>query len=340
MTDLTTCTMTTAIDSPSRVSLEEHIAESSEKRPSSRKSALNYSFSPDEQERAQRILEMKVEFIPSDSFSESGAAEQILGELPRKSDVDSSLDLPKAPRDTPPYLAELYALPLLERDEERNLFRGMNFLKFRAGELQKTIDVEQPRSELLDQIEAHLADALRIRNRIVAANLRLVVSIAKTVVDPANKFDVLVSDGNVPLIRAAELFNFERGTRFSTYATWAIRNSLYRSTPRNRRQQKRFATGTEGVFEAATDDHTSEQADIALQKETKKLVVRMVACLDDRDRRIVSSRFGLGDCDQPLKFREIAEQLGISTERARQLLVRSIRQLQELADREQLEPAS
>jgi RNA polymerase sigma factor (sigma-70 family) len=330
--------MSTATDDGSRGEFGQIRVEFVENRQSAKKQKMQRSPSPDEQERALRILEAKIEFISSDSFSEPGAAEEILGELPQESVEDSRIDLPKAPRDTPPYLAELYAIPLLVSDEERNLFRGMNFLKFLACELQETIDAEMPRSELLDQIEAHLADAQRIRNHIVGANLRLVVSIAKTVVDAANEFDTLVSDGNVPLIRAVELFDFERGTRFSTYATWAIRNSLYRSAPRNRRQQKRFATGSEGIFEAAASDQSTEQSDISFHQETKSLVARMVSNLDDRDRRIVSFRFGLEDGDQPLKFREISEQLGISTERVRQLLVHSVRQLRELAEREQLEP--
>ena len=189
----------------------------------------------------------------------------------------------------------------------------------------------------MERIEQLLADALAVRNQIVRANLRLVVSIAKKLVDSANSFDDLVSEGNLPLIRAVEIFDFERGTRFSTYATWAIRNGLYRSTPRNRRQRQRFVTGGDVVLSTIESTTTSEFADVMSQTGLKQAVSKLIERLDGRDRRIVLSRFGLYEDGQPRKFREIAAELNLSTERVRQLLGRSLDRMREFADADQLE---
>ena len=65
-----------------------------------------------------------------------------------------------------------------------------------------------------------------MKNQIIRSNLRLVVSIAKRHVGPSNNFFELVSDGNMSLIRAVEKFDYSRGNKFSTYASWAIMKNL------------------------------------------------------------------------------------------------------------------
>ena len=82
----------------------------------------------------------------------------------------------------------------------------------------------------MDQIENLYDESVATKNQIIRANLRLVVSIAKRYVAPANDIFELVSDGNMSLIRAVEKFDVSRGTRFCTYATAAILNK-FRSQP-------------------------------------------------------------------------------------------------------------
>ena len=291
--------------------------------------------------RARRILFQPIEFIPSQEFADPDATAEILAPTPGlPAETIQSGDLPelsKAPAGTPPYLASLYEVPLLTKAQEQHLFRKMNFLKFRAEQTRRTLGRQCPEPDLLDRIEDDLSKALAIRNYIIRANLRLVVSIAKTVVDRSNSFEELVSDGNVPLIRAVEIFDFERGTRFSTYATWAVRNSLYRSTPRNRRHHKRYLTGSDTFFESASDHRTSVGAQESYHRRLRAVIDRMLSKLDRRDKQIVIARFGLDKAGKPRKFREIAEGLNISTERVRQLLARSLGRLQEFAEFESIE---
>ena len=93
------------------------------------------------------------------------------------------------------------------------------------------LDLNRPKSRLLDRIEKLYDESVATKNQIIRANLRLVVSIAKRYVGPARDFFELVSDGNMSLIRAAEKFDVSRGNKFSTYASWAIDEELRPHNP-------------------------------------------------------------------------------------------------------------
>jgi RNA polymerase sigma factor (sigma-70 family) len=155
-----------------------------------------------------------------------------------------------------------------------------------------------------------------------------VVSIAKTLADTANPIEDLISEGNVPLMRAVEIFDFTRGLRFSTYATWAVRHRLFRCAPRNRRYSRRFVAGTETPFGSVADSRPTESAP-ADPGPLRTTLGRWLDQLPERERTIVEARFGFTANQKPAKFREIAADLGISTERARQLLLRAMNKLRQ-----------
>ena len=279
-------------------------------------------------ERFARLRELKIEYIRSPEFDRPERVPEIV--QPWTGTSAASTISP--PADTPPYLAALYAIPLLTKEQEFHLFRQMNYHKYAAAKLQERLRSGRASKARADQMERHLAEAETLRNQIVQANLRLVVSIAKTLVDPSNSLDELISEGNLPLIRAAEIFDFTRGLRFSTYATWAVRNGLYRLTPKNRRQRRRFVTGAGESMSQWSDRKDSAHGSERHWSNLRTEVSNLLDELAPRERMIVAARFGLDSEARGLRFHEIAGRLDLSTERVRQLLSRALGRLRDVAE--------
>ena len=172
-------------------------------------------------QRLKQIQELELDYIPNERFGRTRAAEEraILGPPPENRQPAKTVPRPAG---LPPYLASMYETPLLTREQEQHLFRKMNYLKHKASELRKRLDDRRPSMAAMDLIEKLAKEATAVKNDIVRANLRLVVSIAKRYASAPDHLFELISDGNMSLIRAAEKFDFARGFRFSTYATWAI----------------------------------------------------------------------------------------------------------------------
>ena len=96
------------------------------------------------------------------------------------------------------------------------------------------------------------------------------------------------------LIRAVEKFDFSRGNKFSTYASWAIMKNFARTIPEENYRRDRFVTGHDEMFEAAADNRTDEHEYESALKRMQEAVKGMLGHLDERERKIIISRFGLG----------------------------------------------
>jgi RNA polymerase primary sigma factor/RNA polymerase sigma factor len=284
--------------------------------------------------RARRITELQLDFIDNELFHQSNAALEILGEMPENA-------MPRKTRrpsgDLPPYLAELYEHPLLTREQEAHLFRKMNFLKCRAAEFRRQLDPRRPKSGIMEQIEEDYDGAQDVKNRIIQANLRLVVSIAKRHVGPNEAFFELVSDGNMSLMRAVEKFDYSRGNKFSTYATWAIMKNFARSIPDDAKRRARFRTSQEEMFEAAIDIRTDPYEQEAAQFRRERDVSRILDRLDEREAQIIRSRFGLGNDREPQTLKEVGRILGVTKERVRQIEARALNKLKRAAQEERID---
>ncbi len=115
------------------------------------------------------------------------------------------------------YLKEIGRVPLLTADQEIDLAKRM--VKAREEE-------EKPIEE---QDKAIIDDGQRAKDALAEANLRLVVSIAKRYVGRGMLFLDLIQEGNLGLMKAVEKFDYEKGYKFSTYATWWIRQAITRA---------------------------------------------------------------------------------------------------------------
>jgi len=122
------------------------------------------------------------------------------------------------------YLNEMSRVPLLTKEEEISLAKKME-----AGRhARQTMSESDGEIEDIDEVMRLIREGKEAREYLIKANIRLVVSIAKKYRRYGSSFLDLIQAGNVGLIRAVDKFDYSRGNRFSTYATWWIRRSVLR----------------------------------------------------------------------------------------------------------------
>jgi RNA polymerase primary sigma factor len=238
----------------------------------------------------------------------------------------------RVPPDMPAHLARLCDGRLLTRDEEEDLFRRMNYLKFRANSLRSRLDPELSSRECVERVEQFLSRADAIRDRLIRSNMRLVISIVKKFVTPQQSFDDLLSEGAMSLLQAVEKFDFSRGFRFSTYAYRAVARNAFRKISDRQKESTRFVTGADdSIFSSVRDDAASAISD-GLTERMRQMLKAFLDQLDRRERFIVRSRYALGAHRQSRTFQYLADKLGVSKERVRQLEQRAVAKLKQMAD--------
>jgi RNA polymerase primary sigma factor/RNA polymerase sigma factor len=286
-------------------------------------------------ERYEYIHNLPLDHVSHPSFSKIRNLVSVLGPMPENA---ATAKKARVPSDLPSYLASLYEVPLLSREQEQHLFRKLNFAKYRANRLRSTLNAEQPQAKRMDEIEQLYDTTVATKNQIVRANLRLVVSIAKRHVGPQENFFELVSDGNISLIRAAEKFDYGRGFKFSTYASWAIMKNFARSIPNEMKQRDRFRTSNDELF-AATQENRADRLSEELAHENRISAVRKILSrLDDREQKIIINRFGLDYTQEPCTLKQVGESMGVTKERVRQIESRALDKLRIAAEEDSVDP--
>ena len=122
------------------------------------------------------------------------------------------------------YLQEIGKVPLLEPEQEKELARAIREGQQALQRLQQ----DDPGGEERERLLALAQHGKQAERKLVQANLRLVVSVARRFAASGLPFSDLVQEGNLGLLRAAQKYDPDRGYRFSTYATWWIRQAISR----------------------------------------------------------------------------------------------------------------
>lgn len=142
---------------------------------------------------------------------------------------DSFVDLSRISSDDTVglYLKEMSRVPLLSVEEELDLAKRIERGKHARRELAR-MNGNTPVAKR-QELECYVADGVQAREHLIKANTRLVVSIAKRYIGRGVPFLDLIQEGNLGLMKAVEKYEYQRGFRFSTYATWWIRQTITRA---------------------------------------------------------------------------------------------------------------
>ncbi|WP_437192535.1 sigma-70 family RNA polymerase sigma factor [Planctomicrobium sp. SH527] len=284
------------------------------------------------------LSRLSITYIESDEFR-TLTLDQLLSEAPDKLyQEEEPTDAPLESAASDDY--DLNHRKLLTPEGERYLFRKMNFCKFTASRLQA--GTRAPRSGRNLSIfvtsrypqmgKVSIDDLLKLANEarqlLVQANLRLVTSIATKTTNSHQDRDEFISEGNLILVNAIDKFDYSRGFRFSTYATHAIQRHFYRLMQRKqKRRQREVLSPTEILANAHQPVSTEQSLDPKL---ATTLIERFDDCLTPREKTIIIERFGLNG-EESATLKTVAERVGLSKERVRQLQLSAIEKLQDLA---------
>ncbi|MGY8771703.1 MAG: sigma-70 family RNA polymerase sigma factor [Pirellulales bacterium] len=273
-------------------------------------------------------------FIDNKAFYRSDADEVILGGCPTQEHSSLSDARLEAATTAPLIKNPMFTTDLLSTEEEQHLFRKMNYLKCKASIKQEELDIDAFEEKLDLEIEDLLEQALQIRNHIISSNTRLIVSVAKKYKDSRLGFEDLISEGAVVLIKAVEKFDYSRGFRFSTYAYLVITNTLIRAMGKNQKEQARFINSPDPSFLNELIDSEADAITVETWHELSPLIDRMLSQLSEREQLIIRKRYAFGRLSKPLTFKKIADELGLSKERIRQIQQLALTRLKKIALRE------
>ncbi len=278
------------------------------------------------------------------------------------------------------YLRDIGLIPLLTSQEEVEL----------AKRIERGVDARDRLETMLDAEEharavSEARDGDAARRKLIESNLRLVVSVARRYGDRGLPLADLIAEGNFGLMRAAEKFDYHKGYRFSTYATWWIRQAVARGAANQSRvvrlpihvsemvtlvtktshrlsqelgrqpTSEELATATDlsaqqvvdvirasqhpvsldqpfgresdgTIGEMVEDVGADRPLDQALREVLREQVREMLGDLTDRERKVLSLRYGLED-DNPRTLEEVGREIGVTRERVRQIEFEALTQL-------------
>jgi RNA polymerase primary sigma factor len=284
--------------------------------------------------RAKALLAKKIEYVTGDEFPGENAPRDVLSastddvQAPIHKNVEP---LKLADGSLPEYLQILKDVPMLNRENEVELFRRYNYLKYLASQERAGIKPSRVSGRKLRRIEGYLAEAETIQRRIIEANLPLVVGVARKHTSARASLLDLISEGNISLMRAVEKFDYSRGFRFTTFASWTIAKDFARKIPSQAsRLDKDQAASLASIHR---DLKTKETADFAAIERAHKSLARVIKDnLTEREQYIILNRYGL--IGSPLKKQtktlvQIGEELGLSKERIRQIELTALQKLRQ-----------
>jgi RNA polymerase primary sigma factor len=277
-------------------------------------------MSTDLRKRIDALL-VPMPYMYNGDFDDAALEDSIMAAMPGE-----LLPPMEAPKGVSSSIQRMCEHGLMNREQEVHLFRQMNFLKHRFAMLQAALTAESSLEQVLRAERCKFA-AQRVRNFIIEHNLRLVVSVCRRLWRPGVVMEELVSDANMPLMRAVDKFDYALGFKFATYATWAIQKDSWR------KRSTRECNGIEELENVAPprrwkDDAAPMPSD---ESDQSARLAGLTKGLSERERIILSDRI-MAHSDDQQTLERLAKRFGLTKERVRQIEAALLVKLRERAE--------
>ena len=176
------------------------------------------------EEPAEVVAAAEADAAASDDFEWDDEESEALKQARRDAELTASADSVRA------YLKQIGKVPLLNAEQEVELAKRIEAGLYAGERLRAAAEGEEKlKTDMQRDLGWISRDGERAKNHLLEANLRLVVSLAKRYTGRGMAFLDLIQEGNLGLIRAVEKFDYTKGYKFSTYATWWIRQAITRA---------------------------------------------------------------------------------------------------------------
>lgn len=292
--------------------------------------------------RLRELKKQKIDYMHNEQFDQVDAEQEIFSiPLEKLSQISHNLHESKFNSQTlPKYLDDVKLIVPLTREKEAQLFKRYNFLKHCAKKIIDGFDLSQHiSSQQITKAERYLDQAQEVRRILIVSNLRLVVSIANRHAGWGTQLADLISDGNFSLMRAVEKFDYSRGFRFSTYASWAISKDFARRIPAEaKRLDRPSSVEIEDVQSDMRRANMIGAAEIEQAHQSLESVIENN--LTDREQYIINNHYGLirtGIKKKYKSLKQIGDEIGLSKERVRQLELIALQKLRQSMSPEEFE---
>lgn len=265
-----------------------------------------------------------------DEFDDEWLHDDILAEMPKLDEYKAAQKKSRSMKTSgmPPQIAVLFNNPVLTTEQEQHMFRKYNFLKYQA---KKLLDRKTHGFGVQRDTRRLLQEAVVIKKFLADSNMRLAVNVSKKFAYSTQQNHNLwsiVGEANLCIMKSIPCFDFTLKFKFSTYATWGMRNNLGRAHKDECEHQNRFSSGHDLVIFDRPHEEDDSPAARDRQAFLSRVVNNMLEKLDERDREII--RMYMLDQSQP-SLDSVGQRFGITKERVRQIKVRSIKKMREMA---------
>lgn len=292
-------------------------------------------------DRVEKLINTNIRVFQNDDFDNPRKAKEILAELPSLEKYKKDdLKVKKLGIKISPEMRPCYEAPLLSIEQEKHLFRKMNFLNYKANLLIDELRNGKVTELKVKKAEQYIASAILVRNQIAEANFRLATQVLKSQISFYREHclvESLLSDAYYDVLKAVEYFDWTKGYKFSTYATWVVKKNFYRDSKQKISQAERFTYLDETHAETITsrgEEYSYENNYIQRQDLVKQLLFLLSQGDKTTDRarqvKVLEHYFGVNGTERQT-LEQISQKIGVTKERVRQLKEKGLQWIRQKA---------